>query len=403
MNILKGTRTSSAGKPERCVLSGIAILQTAFTLALLIGASLLTRTVSNLAKVNAGYEIQNILTMNVTDVHEANFYDFHGRALDRLAALPGVKSAAFVWGTPLTGNKWLNSVEIEGQPDWLTLPTRSVTPEYFDVLDQKIVAGRKFPPDRVVPADGMVRPDMAIINESMRGRYFPNAMAVGRKIRVVFGGQPRSVQIIGVVTDARTESLIKTAEPEIYFSMWQAFPFTKSLIVKTSSKPRRVMASIERELRAIDPTIAVEQIKTMEEIRAESVASQTFAMRLLVAFAVAGSILALVGIYGVLSLSVGCRTRELAIRLAVGAQRRDVLGLIMRQGLKLIAVGLTAGIGVALVLGQALRAFFFGVRPADPAVLIGAAALFTAVALLACLVPGLRATRVDPMTALRYE
>jgi len=400
---LKATRTSSAGKPERRVLGGIAIFQTAFTLALLTGAGLLIRTVIHLAKVHPGYEIQNILTMNVTDVHEENFYAFHGRALDRLAALPGVKNAAFAWGTPLTGNRWLNAVEIEGQPDGLNLPTRSVTPEYFDVLGQRIVAGRKFPPDRVVPADGIVRPDMAIINEAMQLRYFPNGTAVGRKIRVVFGGQPRSVEIIGVVSDARNESLTRVAEPQIYFSMWQAFPFTKSLIVRTAFDPGPLLSAIEHELRAIDPSIAIEHVKTLEQIRSESVAAQTFAMWLLLSFALIGSALALVGIYSVLSLSVISRRREIAIRMAVGAQRLDVLGLILRQGFKLIAGGLLLGTAAALALAQVLRALLFGVGPADPVTFAAGGTLFTVVASLACWLPARRAATVDPMEALRYE
>src|SRR5437867_4669416 len=198
---------------------------------------------------------------------------------------------SWIIGLPLAWplNLKLSTVEIEGQPDGLNLPTRSVTPEYFDVLGQRIVAGRKFPPDRVAPADGIVRPDMAIINEAMQLRYFKKATPVGRKIRVVFGGQPRSVEIIGVVSDARNESLTRVAEPQIYFSMWQAFPFTKSLIVRTASDPGPLLGAIEHELRAIDPSMAIERVKTLEQIRSESVATQTFAMQLLVGFALIGS------------------------------------------------------------------------------------------------------------------
>jgi putative ABC transport system permease protein len=400
---LGGKRTSSAGKRERHLLRSIAIFQTAFTLMLLTGATLLIRTASNLAKVYPGFKTRNVLTMNVTDVHEENFYDFHGRALDRVVALPGVKTAAFVWGTPLTGNKWFNTVEIEGQPDNLIIPTRSVTPEYFDLLDQKIVVGRKFPTDRVIPADGRVRPDMAIINEAMKDKYFPSMNPVGKKIRVVFGGQPGSVDIIGVVTDARTVSLMKLAEPEIYFSLWQAFPFTKSLIVKTTTEPRLMSGLIERELRAIDPTVAVEHIKTMEEIRADSVASQTFAMRLLIGFSLMGSVLALVGIYAVISLSVDSQRREIAIRMALGAQRKTLLCQVLNQGLKLIVFGLALGLIGAIALSRGLRTFLFGVSPTDPITFICVAVLFAAVALLACLLPSVRATRTDPMTALRCE
>jgi putative ABC transport system permease protein len=156
-------------------------------------------------------------------------------------------------------------------------------------------------------------------------------------------------------------------------------------------------------LRAIDPTVAVEHVKTLEQIRAESFAPQTFAMRLLVGFSLVGSVLAVVGIYGVLSLSVGSRKREMAIRSAVGAQRWDVLSLVLSQGLRLVAVGLVLGFVAAVGLARVLRGFLYGVGPTDPTTFLGVALLFTGVALLACLVPALRATRIDPMAALRCE
>jgi putative ABC transport system permease protein len=163
------------------------------------------------------------------------------------------------------------------------------------------------------------------------------------------------------------------------------------------------MGTIQRELRAIDPAVAIEGVKTLEQIRKESVASQTFAMRLLVGFSLAGCGLALVGIYGVLSLAVGSRQREIAIRMAVGAQRGHVVQMILRDGWRLIVAGLIIGTGLALALARSLRAFLFGIEPADPLTLLAAAILFTAVALLACFLPARRATQINPMEALRYE
>jgi putative ABC transport system permease protein len=160
---------------------------------------------------------------------------------------------------------------------------------------------------------------------------------------------------------------------------------------------------VQHELRAIDPTVAIGHVETMEQIRNESVAAQTFAMRLLVGFSIFGSVLALVGIYGVLSLTVDSRKREIAIRLAIGAQKRSVLGLVLSEGLRLIVIGLAMGTGVALASTRLLRALLFGVGPTDPITFVVVAILFAAVALVACLLPGLRATRVDPMSALRYE
>src|SRR6185369_9096351 len=184
---------------------------------------------------------------------------------------------------------------------------------------------------------------------------------------------------------------------------WQMDAFTKHLLIRTTSDPRLLSGTVQRELRAIDPTVAIEGVKSLEQIRNEYVASQTFAMRLLVGFSLAGCALALVGIYGVLSLAVGARRRELAIRMALGAQRSHVLQLILRGGSKLIVAGLVIGTGLALALARSLRAFLFGVEPADPLTLVAAAILFASVALLACFVPARRAARTDPMEALRYE
>ncbi len=373
-----GPASSRAGK-ERGLLAGVAILQTALTLALLVGAGLLIRTVVNLARVEPGFDTHNILTMSVMTDYDRIHDDFHVRALERVSALPGVKNAAFVWGLPLTGNKWVNDgIKVAGQPDQTKLTDKlpvavfSVTPEYFDALGLGIVEGRGFRPSEsssgwknaFEPAAGET-PCVCIINQAMADRLFANANPIGKKLDA-WPWPKRPKEIVGVVANARTQALTQNAEPEVYFPFLQFYVFTKHLIVRTTSDPRSLAAAVQRELRAIDPTVAIEHIKTFDQIRAESVASQAFAMRLLVAFSLVGSVLALVGIYGVLSLSVGSRRREIAIRMAVGARRRDVLGLVLVEGLKLIGVGLLLGGGVAIALARVLRAFLFGVVPTDP-------------------------------------
>ncbi len=407
--------TSSAAPKKRRFLTSVAILQTALTLVLLVGAGLLIRTVSNLANVRPGYETRNILTMNVTMPDYKRFTDFHVQALARISALPGVKKVAFGWGVPLTGNSWMNQVRIEGQSDSdtgtgrdfkkeIAIFTRSVSQDYFDALGLGLVMGRGFSANDAWYGPNAVTnaPFVAIINQTMASRYFAKRNPVGSKLRLSPGiGQ--SAQIIGIITDARSVALGEKPEPEVYFSLWQLGPYTKHLVIRTSSDPGLLIGTVRRELRAIDPTVAVERVKTLEQIRVESVAPQTFAMRLLVGFSLVGSVLAVVGVYGVLSLSVSSRKREMAIRAAVGAQRRDVLSLVMRQGLRLVAVGLVSGVVAAVVLARVLRGFLYGVGPTDPITFLGVALLFTGVALLACLVPALRATRIDPMTALRHE
>jgi putative ABC transport system permease protein len=396
-------RRSSAGRAERSLLRGVTVMQTALTLALLVAGALLIRTVQNLASVRPGYDTENILAMTVTSVQRDHWKEFHTQALERVAALPGVKHAAFVWGLPLTGNKWNGDMEIVGQAssakleDKLRLPLRSVTPDYFEAMGIRIASGRGFR-----ASDNADAPPVAVINETLAARSFPGTDPIGKKLRFV-GDTNRTIEVVGIISNTRTEALTEQAGPEIYFPFWQNGAFSKNLILRTAADPRPLIPAIQRELHAVDATAAVEHIKTMEDIRRESVAPRTFAMRLLIGFAGVATALALVGIYGVLSMSVGSRTKEIAVRVAVGAPRLEILRLILGEGFRLILLGLIFGTLVTLVLGQILSTFLFGVKPTDPLTLAGTALVFAAVALLACWLPAHRATRVDPMEALRYE
>lgn len=243
---------------------------------------------------------------------------------------------------------------------------------------------------------------MAIVNRALVERYFPHSNPLGK--RIWFNGRDKpGLTIVGVIADARSNDLTKLPEPEIYLPLWQAHAFSKSLIVRTTAAPETVMAEVRRELRAVDPTVAIENMKTMDEIRSESLATRTFAMQLLVGFALVGSVLTLVGIYGVMALSVTSRRREIAIRAAVGAERRHIRNLVFEEGFRLIAGGVIVGTLAALLLSRVLRSFLFGVGVADPATFAGVAVLFAAVALAACWMPMRRAAAVDPAEALRNE
>ena len=394
---------SSAGRGERRILRGVTIAQTALTLALLVGAGLLIRTMSNIANVQSGYDIEHILTMSVTAV-QGNWSDFHHRALERVATLPGVKSVAFAWGVPLTGNNWPGRVDIEGQPpaakesDHIQISLRAATTGYFELMGLAIRDGRDFR-----SSDAQKRPSVAIVNQAFADRYFAKQNSIGKKLWFDWG-QPRpTVEIIGVVSNGRTDDLTQPAEPEIYLSLWEATAFSKHLVVRTAGDPRAVVAAVERELRSVDPTAAVENVKTLKQVRDDSLASRTFAMELLVGFSIVGSVLTLVGIYGVLSLSVASRKRELAIRAAVGAEQHDIEKLVFGEGFRLIAGGVIAGIVVAVLLSRVLKTFLFGVKPTDPVTVIAVGLMFVFVASLACWVPTRRAGRVNPIEALRYE
>jgi putative ABC transport system permease protein len=405
MEVLKDAGPKgTAGIGERRLLQGVTMLQTALTLALLVGAGLLIRTMVKIANVPSGFNTGRILTMSVTEVQGwSTWGSFHRQALERVAAIPGVQYAAFAWGVPLTGNNWPATLEIEGQPpavkesDKTALPLRAVTPDYFKLMGMAPMEGREFR-----STDDDKAPNVAIVNQAFARRYFPQGNALGRKFWMNGRDKP-GTEIVGEIANGRTDDLTQEASPEIYLSLWQATAFSKHLVVRTTADPRAVVVAVERELRSVDPTAAIENVKTLEQIRDESLASRTFAMNLLTGFSVVGSALTLVGIYGMLSLSVASRRRELAIRSAVGAQQSDIRKLIFGEGFRLIAGGVLVGAALAMVLSRVLKSFLFEVQPSDPATLIVVGALFVGVGLLACWMPVRRAGKVDPLEALRYE
>jgi putative ABC transport system permease protein len=403
MSVIKSAGPkSSAGRGERRLLRAVTVGQTALTLALLMGAGLLLRTTSNLARVDSGYNTGQLLNMTVTAV-QGDWNAFHTRALERVSALPGVEGAAFAWGVPLTGNNWPGTFEFEGQPpvarpiDAASLPVRSVTPGYFNILRMPITEGRDFR-----DSDKRDAPNVTIVNRALAERYFPGGSAIGKKVWR-FGRQQPPSEIIGVVANSRTGDLTKPPEPEIYLSLWQAGAFSKDLVVRTTADPRGVIADVQRALREVDATVAVENVKTLDQVRADSVATRTFATQLLVGFAIVASILTLVGVYGVLSLSVASRRREIAVRGAIGAQGHDIRRLVFTDAFRLIAGGVVAGVIAAVLLSRVLATFLFGVESTDPTTLISVGLLFAVVALLACWVPTQRAAQIDPLEALRSE
>jgi putative ABC transport system permease protein len=399
---LSGGR-STVSRSERRLLGAIATVQIVCTVALLAGAGLLIRTASNLARVRPGYNTENILAVTVTSVTPNSFKEFHTRVLERVSALPGVVRAAFVWGLPLTGNKWPGTMELVGDSvagtpaDQLSGPLRSVTPDYFSLMDIGLVDGRLF-----LSTDDVNGRPVVIVNQTFAKRYLSGANPLGRQMRFA-GDLKRSLEIVGIVSDTRTDSLSGGAEPEVYLPFWQSGAFSKHLVVRAGADPRSLAALVRREVHAVDPTAAVEHVTTMTEIRRESLAPRTFAMRLLIGFSVLATALALVGVYGVLALSVESRLKEIAVRKAIGAQARDIVQLILGDGLRMIAAGVVLGAVAAMVLGRALEGYLFGVRAADPLSLLAAGLAFLVVALGASALPAIRAARADLLLALHQE
>ena len=398
-----GGPKSSGSRTERRVFAGVVIGQTAMTLALLVGAGLLIRTMLNLDMVQSGYDMRNILTMSVTSVDD-DWRAFHERSLEEVSSLPGVEAAAYAWGVPLTGNAWPSRIDIDGYVPAdgtdarVALPLRAVTGGYFEMLRQPLTVGRDF---RI--SDDSEAPPVAIVNETFVAQYLGGGSAIGREIWTRGRENGEAAQIIGVVADSRTNDLTQVSEPEVYLPLWQAQAFSKHLVLRTTGSPEAIVPGVRAALRTVEPTVSVESIRTLEEIRGESLAGRTFAAQLLIGYAIVASILTLGGIYSVLSLQVASRRREIAIRAAVGANRGTILRGVLGQGMRIVLIGAVAGVAVSFALSSALQNWLFGVAPADPVTIIAAAGLFLLVGILACAVPSIRATRIEPAEALNSQ
>jgi putative ABC transport system permease protein len=401
--LLKGSRTS-VGRVERRLLAAVAAVQVVLTVSLLAGAALLLRTARNLDRVHPGYETEHILALTVTHVGARDQNRaFHEQALERVAAIPGVRHAAFAWGVPLTGNSWPAEFEVVGRAvtssaiiDRISLPMRAVTEDYFTAMSMRLVEGRLF-----LPTDNEGAPRVAIVNRAFVQQHLGGGVALGRQVR--FPGDDKPFSIVGVIADTRTDRLRELPEPEFYVQFRQNGAFSKHLVVRAAGDPLALAPQVRTALRALQPTVAVEHVTTMDAIRRQSTAAQTFALRLLAGFAIVATLLAAVGLYGVLSLSVGARTKELAVRQAVGAKRHQVVALVLGEGARLVAIGVVCGLAGALLVGRLLQALLFDVTATDPASLGGAALAFAGVAALACLLPAWRAGRADVYSALRQD
>ena len=377
-------------------------------MVLLIGAALLIESFARLTGVDMGIRRENVLTMQIalptsrysTGQKQNAFFE---ALVDRVSALPGIRGATVMRTLPMTAQYGIAVAVVEQPPvdpkDRLGVTLQTVTPDYFRTLGIRLLRGREF--------DAHDRPDLQretlVINESMARRFWPQYPRgqdpVGQHILV--SGSQRGTEIIGIVADVHERGLEKETAPEIYIPL-VAMPLqTAALAVRTDGDPRHFVNSIRAQVLAIDPDEAVSHIKTMEEAIQESVGQRRVTLVLLGSFAGIALLLALVGIYGVIAYSVAQRTQEMGIRRALGAQGSDILRLVLGQGLGLALSGVAIGVGGAFGLTGVMQSLLFHVNATDPGTFIGIAFLFVAVALVASYVPARRATRIDPMAALR--
>jgi len=399
------TSADSGGTRTRSVL---VIAEVAISLVLLIGAGLMIRTLAMLRSVNPGFDPSSVVGMTLatpqtkyaTEAQRAAFFD---RVLGRVRTLPGVESAAAVSSLPLTGSGSTQPLQIDGRPvvplsEQPQVAVREITPGYLKTMRIPLVRGRD-----IDSSDVAGRPNVVLVSQSMAEKFWPNEEVIGRRLTLSFvPGVVR--EIVGVVGDVKQESLaVLEPSPTIYQPLAQRPSPWMTLVVRTPAETGSVVRAVAGAIAEVDPEQPILEVKTAGEIVDGSVAQQRFSMLLLAVFAGFALILAGMGIYGVLAYIVRGRVREIGIRIALGAQRADVLWMVLRYGLKLALAGLVIGTVAALGLTRLLTGLLFGVQPADPLTFAAAAGLLCAIALLACYFPARRAMRIDPMAALRFE
>jgi putative ABC transport system permease protein len=405
----EGGRGTSEGARRNKVRSALVVSELAIAVVLLVGAGLLIKSLWRLQKVNSGLQPQNVLTFNVGLPEKYN-YERQARFFidlkSRLESLPGVQSASSVLPLPLSGDRFVISFEIEGRPmapkDHPSGDFFAAGVGYFRAMGIPIIKGRDFD-DR----DRYGSTPVVIITETLARQFFPNEDPIGKRIKpginTIEGDKTTMREIIGVVGDVRNRSL-DTAPKQAYYVPQTQVPFDQMvMVVKTLDDPHNLISAATKQVSAMDQDIPVFGVKTMEEYLSTSVAAPRFSTTLLTIFAGVALVLTVVGLYGVMSYSVAQRRNEIGIRLALGAQSRDVLLMIVKQGSLLIGLGLVIGLSGAFALTRLIASMLFGVTAKDPLTFTAVGALLAAVALLACYVPAWRATKVDPMEALRYE
>ena len=402
--VLKDTPGAPRGNGLRSLL---VVAEVALTLMLLSGAGLMLRSLLRLRNVPLGFDAENLLMMQVSlprSVPDQNIVGVYQQLPAQIEAVPGVRSAALTSSVPLSD--FLNtrtSFTIAGRStpapnDQPVVGWRLISPNYFRTMNIQLLAGRSF-----TEADTATAPRVAIVNEAFARRYLSRLAPPGQKL--LFDGTPNETpnEIVGVVGDFRYEGLETEAQPEIYFPHAQNGWETMALVVRTRAQPETLIAATQRAVWQVEKNAVLSRVMTMKQLLSDATARQRFMLSLLGLFALVALLLTGVGVYGVLAYTVAQNTREIGIRMALGAETRAILKLVAGHGMVLAAAGVALGLVGAVAVTRVLKSWLFGVSATDPLTFAVMALLLVSVAMAACFVPARRATKVDPMIALRHE
>jgi putative ABC transport system permease protein len=401
-------RSPAAGPSHRRLHGALVVTEVALSFVLLIGAGLLIRSFLLLSRVETGFSSEKVLTMQlalsrVKHPEPQQRAAFFRQLIERVEALPGVQAAGTVSALPLSGQEQDTSFTIEGKPPTAlgggegNANNRVVSPGFFRALGIPLVKGRLFS-----AGDRLGAPNVALVSESFARHFFRDEDPIGKRL-VIDMGEPWAGEIVGVVGNVRYSSLAQEPYREIYTSIEQTPDSITSLVVRTTADPTNLTAAAKGAVQSLDKDVPVYNIKTMGQRISEAASQPRFRALLLGIFAGVALLLAAVGIYGVLAYSVSRRTHEIGIRMALGAQRGDVIRMVVGRALGLVLLGVAVGYGAAFALTRVISSFLFGVSATDLPTFVGISALLVSVAVLASYIPARRATKVDPIVALRYE